>query len=168
MFIKNPQSGKEHLALIHGDIKQKEGVYVRMHSECLTGDVLGSVRCDCRDQLEEAMSFIVEQGAGVILYLRQEGRGIGLFNKIKAYVLQDQGRDTVDANRDLGFDDDARDYSFASLMIKSLGIKSITLLTNNPQKVEGLKVKGIKIKKREALKTKERSENQTLLKNKEK
>jgi GTP cyclohydrolase II len=140
--------GKEHIALIRGIVEGKENVPVRMHSECLTGDTLGSYRCDCRDQLEAALRFLGSQEFGILLYLRQEGRGIGLVNKIKAYALQDHGMDTVEANHALGFADDERDYSAAAGMLNALRVKSIKLLSNNPRKLEGLQRLGIVIAER--------------------
>ena len=141
------KTGKEHIALTKGDIK-KEGVLTRIHSECLTGDVLGSRRCDCGSQLHKALDNIEKNGEGVLLYLRQEGRGIGLFNKLKAYELQENGYDTVDANLELGFPEDMRDYKIASEMLERLGVKSVNLMTNNPDKINQLEKYGINVAKR--------------------
>ena len=121
--------------MVHGDIVGAEEVPVRLHSECLTGDVMGSLRCDCRDQLTEGLAEIRRHDRGVLLYLRQEGRGIGLVNKIRAYALQEQGLDTVEANQALGFRDDERDYAVAAHMVRSLGVKSVRVVTNNPENV---------------------------------
>jgi len=144
----NNRDHKDHLALVHGDILGQEHVLTRLHSECLTGDALGSLRCDCRDQLAVALQRIAQEPCGVLLYLRQEGRGIGLLNKIRAYALQDRGLDTVDANLALGFQDDERDYAIAAHMLASLTVRSIRLLTNNPRKVEELLRHGIKVQAR--------------------
>ena len=141
------KTGKEHVALTKGDIK-KDGVLTRIHSECLTGDVLGSRRCDCGSQLHKALRNIEENGEGVLLYLRQEGRGIGLFNKLKAYELQEKGFDTVDANLKLGFPEDMRDYKIASEILSRLGVKSVRLMTNNPDKINQLENYGIKVDSR--------------------
>ena len=141
----NNKDGKEHVAVVHGDVSGKEEVPVRVHSECLTGDVLGSLRCDCRDQLETALRMIGQMEGGVLLYRRQEGRGIGLVNKIRAYGLQEHGYDTVQANLALGFRDDERDYSVAAHMLESLHVGSIRLITNNPRKIEDLTRLGIKV-----------------------
>ena len=144
----NNRDGKEHIALVHGDVMGAEDVPTRVHSECLTGDVMGSLRCDCRDQLEAALRSLGSMERGLILYLRQEGRGIGLINKVRAYALQDRGLDTVDANIALGFRDDERDYSIAAHMVKSLNVESLRLMTNNPNKVEQLTQHGIRITSR--------------------
>lgn len=137
----------EHVALVFGDVQRKD-IVVRVHSECLTGEVFGSLRCDCRAQLESAQALIAKEGAGVIVYLRQEGRGIGLANKIKAYALQDQGVDTVDANQMLHLPVDGRDYGVAAAILKQLGVSSLRLLTNNPTKVSGLQAFGITVSDR--------------------
>ena len=146
--FKNNLDNKDHVAIVKGDVDHQRAVKVRIHSECLTGDVFGSLKCDCGPQLEAALQQIEEEGQGVILYMRQEGRGIGLANKIKAYSLQDQGLDTVEANLHLGFDDDLRDYRVAAHMLQLLGVESVELLTNNPRKVEGLEEAGIEIQRR--------------------
>jgi len=144
----NNRDEKEHLAIVKGDVVGAEAVATRLHSECLTGDALGSLRCDCRDQLTQALTRIAAFERGLVLYLRQEGRGIGLINKIRAYALQDRGMDTVEANRALGFRDDERDYSIAAHMIHSLGIGSVQLMTNNPEKIAQLEAYGVKVEKR--------------------
>ena len=147
--FRGSDDGQEHVALVVGAFGGRPPL-VRLHSECLTGDVFGSLKCDCGPQLKEALRIIGEAGGGVLLYLRQEGRGIGLANKLRAYALQDRGLDTVDANRRLGFGDDERDYAHAAAMLKSLGIDRVRLLTNNPNKVAGLNAAGIEVVERVA------------------
>lgn len=139
-------TGKEHLAVVAGEIDARKRVPVRIHSECWTGDVLGSLKCDCRAQLEAALRYIGEHG-GVVLYLRQEGRGIGLLNKLKAYALQEQGLDTVEANHHLGFVDDLRTYESAVEMLRFFGIHKVRLLTNNPRKIDALETAGIHVQR---------------------
>ena len=135
----------EHVALVRGNLRARPGVLVRVHSECLTSEVFGSLKCDCKEQLDAAMAAIARAGEGAILYLRQEGRGIGLANKIRAYALQSHGHDTVDANRLLGLPDDARRYDAARDMLAHLGVESVRLMTNNPQKVDALRELGVKV-----------------------
>jgi GTP cyclohydrolase II len=139
------RDGKEHVAFVRGDILSAEDVPTRLHSECVTGDAMGSLRCDCRDQLEMALRKLGALKQGLLVYLRQEGRGIGLVNKIRAYALQDRGLDTVEANRALGFRDDERDYAVAAHMIRSLKVGSIRLMTNNPSKIQQLKALGVNV-----------------------
>lgn len=147
VFRSNVDS-KEHVALVRGHVRDAIAVPTRLHSECLTGDVLGSMRCDCREQLEHALKLFGEADNALLLYMRQEGRGIGLGNKIRAYALQEQGLDTVAANEHLGFDDDLRDYRIAALMTRLLCVGSVDLLTNNPRKILGLRQLGVSVANR--------------------
>ncbi len=147
-LYENTEDDKDHLALIYGDVRDRSDVLVRIHSECFTGDVLGSLRCDCGEQLNASIRRIAAEGRGVLLYLRQEGRGIGLLNKLKAYNLQDEGYDTVEANRMLGHGADERDYSIGAHMLHDLGISSIRLLTNNPEKIESLEAHDVSVSER--------------------
>ena len=157
------QDEKEHLALVKGNVFGTENVPVRVHSECLTGDVFGSRRCDCGEQLDSAMQFIEREGCGILLYLRQEGRGIGLFEKLKAYNLQDQGLDTVDANLALGHLADEREYDVAAAILNHLNVQSIKLLTNNPAKISALKNLGINVISRLPLEIQANNDNASYL-----
>ena len=150
-FYSNTQDSKEHLALFMGNLNERKSVLARIHSECFTGDVLGSRRCDCGEQLDRSMKMISETGVGVIVYLRQEGRGIGLLEKLRAYNLQDEGLDTVDANIELGHEADSRDYSLAALILRDLEVRSVDLITNNPGKIHALEDLGIPVTKRVSL-----------------
>ena len=136
---------KEHLAIVKGNLKDSEIVPVRIHSECLTSEVLGSLKCDCREQLHSALQYIASRESGVVLYMRQEGRGIGLGNKIRAYALQEAGPDTVEANHILGFPDDLRRYDIAAVMLQKLGVNKVRIITNNPKKIDGLTQFGIEV-----------------------
>jgi len=148
VVFREKRTGAEHIAWVKGEVAGLEGVPVRVHSECLTGEVFGSQKCDCKAQLERALDFIAQQGKGALIYLRQEGRGIGLGNKIKAYALQAKGLDTYQANRSLGFADDLRSYDVASEILRSLGVRSVDLITNNPLKIAGLVDHGIAVRRR--------------------
>ncbi|MEZ4585703.1 MAG: bifunctional 3,4-dihydroxy-2-butanone-4-phosphate synthase/GTP cyclohydrolase II [Gemmatimonadales bacterium] len=160
---RNEVDDAEHVALVHGEVDGEPDVLVRMHSKCLTGDVFHSRRCDCGDQLDAAMQKIVAEGKGVIVYLDQEGRGIGLLNKLRAYQLQDQGDDTVKANERLGFPPDLRNYGIGAQILRDLGLSTIKLMTNNPRKVVGLDAYGLKITERVALELPATAENQAYL-----
>ncbi len=148
IVFHNQLDNKEHLGIARGEIGDGQDIPVRIHSECLTSEVLGSLKCDCREQLQSALQYIAEQNRGVVLYMRQEGRGIGLGNKIRAYALQEQGFDTVEANHMLGFPDDLRRYDVAAAMLHHLGIRSVQLLTNNPKKIVGIEEHGILVNRR--------------------
>jgi 3,4-dihydroxy 2-butanone 4-phosphate synthase/GTP cyclohydrolase II len=163
VLYHNNHDDKEHLAVVLGDVSGKSDVLVRLHSECFTGDVLGSRRCDCGEQLHYAMQQIALAGEGVLIYLRQEGRGIGLLNKLRAYNLQDQGYDTVEANLLLGHQADERDYTVAARILEDLGVQSVRLLTNNPDKIETLQTLGITVTERVPVEPTVYSENANYL-----
>ena len=163
-YYSNNIDDKEHVAFIKGTVEGKKSVPVRIHSECFTGDVLGSRRCDCGEQLDMALKIISEAGCGVLIYLRQEGRGIGLLKKLQAYNLQDGGLDTVDANIHLGHLADEREYSIAALMLKDLKIESIKLITNNPKKIDELQKMGIQVDERIPIETDYHNDNVDYLK----
>ncbi len=148
LVFREKGTDKEHIVAVKGDLRGAAGVPVRVHSECLTSEILGSLKCDCRDQLENALDLIGKSERGAVIYLRQEGRGIGLGNKIRAYALQARGADTYEANRQLGFGDDLRRYDIAACILKQLGVKSIDLITNNPLKIAGLENLGIPVRNR--------------------
>ncbi len=160
---RNDVDHREHVALVRGEVRDRRDVLVRVHSKCLTGDVFGSLRCDCGDQLHRAMELIVEEGSGVIVYLDQEGRGIGLLNKLRAYELQDRGHDTVEANEVLGFPPDLRNYGIGAQILADLGLHSIRIMTNNPKKLSGLQGFGLEITGRVPLETDTTDENESYL-----
>lgn len=167
IVYRNDVDGSEHMALVKGDISRAKEVLVRVHSECLTGDVFGSERCDCGDQIRQSLRLIDQQGKGVLIYMHQEGRGIGLTNKIKAYALQDQGRDTVEANLDLGFKEDLRDYGISAQILRDLHVQAVSLLTNNPRKIAGLEGYGVKVVQRVPLEVPPRESNIRYLRTKQ-
>jgi GTP cyclohydrolase II len=162
-YYTNTLDDKEHLALCRGDVAGAAEVLVRIHSECFTGDVMGSLRCDCGEQLRRSMEMVAAAGVGVVLYLRQEGRGIGLLSKLQAYNLQDQGYDTVDANLMLGHAADERDYTLAACMLEDMGVKAVRLITNNPLKIHALEAAGIRISERVPLAVTANAENKHYL-----
>ncbi len=164
--FEDRENDKVHLALVLGELNTQKSVLTRIHSECLTGDALFSQRCDCGSQLEQAMKQISETGSGLVLYLRQEGRGIGLLNKIRAYQLQDKGADTVEANESLGFGADMRDYSICRPMFEYFGIHKVRLLTNNPRKVAALEALHVEVEERLAIRTGQNPHNEHYLKTK--
>jgi GTP cyclohydrolase II len=168
IVYENDADNSEHVALVKGDINPEDEVLVRVHSECLTGDVFGSERCDCGDQLHTAMKMVEEEGKGVIVYMHQEGRGIGLANKVKAYHLQEHGRDTVEANLELGFKEDLRDYGIGAQILVDLGVRKMRLMTNNPKKIVGLQGYGMTMTERVPIEVKLNKNNVRYLKTKRK
>lgn len=168
IIYKNVVDSNQHIALVKGEWSEEDEVLVRVHSECLTGDALGSERCDCGDQLHAAMAEIEKEGRGVIVYMRQEGRGIGFVNKMKAYALQDEGKDTVEANEALGFEPDLRDYGVGAQIIRDLGIRKMRLMTNNPKKIVGLEGYGLIVSERVSIEIKPTGRNVRYLKTKQK
>ena len=168
IVYENDVDEMKHIALVKGDIDDDDEVLVRVHSECVTGDIFGSERCDCGDQLRRAMSMINDAGKGVIVYMHQEGRGIGLVNKIRAYELQEHGKDTVEANIELGFKDDLRDYGIGAQILVDLGVRKIRMLTNNPKKIVGLEGYGLTVTERIPIEIKPSETNIHYLKTKKK
>ncbi len=166
VLYKSKVDSKEHIAILKGKIDSSKPVLVRVHSECLTGDVFGSLRCDCREQLLESLRMIEENENGVVLYMRQEGRGIGLHNKLKAYRLQEKGSDTVEANVELGFKPDLRDYGIGAQILRDLGVRKMRLMTNNPKKVIGLNAYGLEIVERVPIEINANSINENYLQTK--
>jgi len=168
IIYRNEVDATEHMALVKGSIQDADGPLVRLHSECLTGDVFGSERCDCGDQIRQALKLIDQAGNGILIYMHQEGRGIGLTNKIKAYALQDRGLDTVEANLELGFKEDLRDYGIGAQILRDLGVKRLRLLTNNPRKISGIEGYGLKVIERVPLEMPPQASNIRYLRTKQK
>jgi 3,4-dihydroxy 2-butanone 4-phosphate synthase/GTP cyclohydrolase II len=168
IVYRNEVDASEHMALVKGDVSKGEEILVRLHSECLTGDVFGSERCDCGDQIRQSLKLIDKAGKGVLVYMHQEGRGIGLTNKIKAYALQDKGLDTVEANLELGFKEDLRDYGIGAQILRDLDVKKVRLLTNNPRKISGIEAYGLNVMERVPLETSPRESNIHYLRTKQK
>ena len=168
IIYRNEVDASEHMALVKGDVGNAERVLIRLHSECLTGDVFGSERCDCGDQIRQSLKLIDQAGKGVLVYMHQEGRGIGLTNKIKAYALQDKGLDTVEANLELGFKEDLRDYGIGAQILRDLGVKKVCLLTNNPRKITGIEAYGLSVAERVPLEALPRESNIHYLRTKQK
>jgi len=166
IVYENDVDEMKHIALVKGEIQSEDEVLVRVHSECVTGDLFGSLRCDCGDQLHKAMEMVEKEGKGVIVYMHQEGRGIGLANKIKAYHLQDHGRDTVEANLELGFKNDLRDYGIGAQILVDLGVRKMRLMTNNPKKIVGVEGYGVKVVERVPIEIKPNKDNVRYLKTK--
>ena len=166
--FKNLLDEQIHIALVKGEIKKDNPTLVRVHSQCLTGDVFGSYRCDCGEQLQKSMEMIEQEGTGVLLYLYQEGRGIGIINKLKAYALQDEGKDTVQANEELGFKPDLRDYGIGAQILRKLGLKKIRIMTNNPRKIVGLEGYGLQLVERVPIEVEAKKDNLKYLRTKQK